>query len=28
VTSLMFALGLDGETILSDVLQEDHLQAR
>ena len=27
VTSLMFALGLDGETILSHVLQEDHLQA-
>ncbi len=27
VTSLMFALGLDGETILSDVLQEDQLQA-
>ena len=27
VTSLMFALGLDGETILSHVLQEDRLQA-
>ena len=28
VTSLMFALGLDGEQILVDLLQEDHLQAR
>ena len=28
VTSLMYALGLDGETILSHLLQEDQLQAR
>ena len=28
VTSLMFALGLDGETILQHLLQEDQLQAR